>query len=233
MYLRQTDGSPPVHLGEGFALSLSPDGQWVLVRLYTKPPRLVLLPTGAGQPRPLPLEGLLVQAGAWFPDGKRLLLLASAGGVTSYYALDAAGGRPRAIAEAKAIQANRDILRAQISPDGRLLARVGEGGRLSLLSLDGGGDRPGSGVAPDEGLVRWSADGRSLYVVRRAGTSIVFTRVDPFSGRREPWKVVSLSSDPVGLRGGSGPIQMSADGKAIFWGYQRFLDELYLVEGLK
>jgi hypothetical protein len=28
-------------------------------------------------------------------------------------------------------------------------------------------------------------------------------------------------------------ISMSADGQTIVWGYQRFSDELYLVEGLK
>src|SRR5262249_33886068 len=30
VYLRQTDGSPPVRLGDGEADSLSPDGKWVL-----------------------------------------------------------------------------------------------------------------------------------------------------------------------------------------------------------
>ena len=33
VYLRRMDGSPPLRLGEGFGLSLSPDGQWVVARL--------------------------------------------------------------------------------------------------------------------------------------------------------------------------------------------------------
>ncbi len=233
VYLRRTDGTPPVHLGEGFGLSLSPDGLWVLARLYTKPPRLVLLPTGAGEPRSLPVEGLLVHGGAWFPDGKRLLLVASGGGETSYYAQEASGGKARRIAPTRIYQANRFLSRGNISPDGRLLARLDQTGRVTLLSLESGDERPAAGFVPHEHPLRWSADGRSLFVVQRKGTLNVFTRVDPWTGRREPWKETVITPDPVGLRSGSGPILVSADGQACFWGYQRFLDELYLVEGLK
>jgi len=73
VYLRRTDGSPPVHLGEGFAMSLSPDQKWVLARLYTTPPRLVLLPTGAGEPKPVPTGDLFVHWGTFFPDGKQVI----------------------------------------------------------------------------------------------------------------------------------------------------------------
>jgi serine/threonine protein kinase len=233
VYLRQTDGSAPVHLGEGFGMSLSPDGQWVLVRLYTAPPRLVLVPTGAGQPRPIPVEGLLVQWGVFFPDGKRLLLIATAGEETSYYALDLAGGKRRRISPASSIEAVQSLSSDLISPDGRRLARPGRGGRTSILSLDDGTENLGVNLFPRESLVRWSADGRFLFVVRREGFANIFSRVEPLTGRREPWKEVPISPDPVGLRGGSGPISMSADGKSIFWGYQRYSHELYLVDGLK
>ncbi len=233
VYLRRTDDSPPVHLGEGFGLALSPDGRWALVRLYTKPPRLVLLPTGAGQPRPLPVDGLLVQWGVWFPDGKRLLLVATAGGETSYYALDIAGGKPRRLEVSSGLYANQSLATSLISPDGRTLASTELDGEVFLVPLEGGAKRPAAGIAPGERAVRWSGDGKSLFVARRQGMTVVFTRVDPSTGRREPWKEITMSSDPVGLREGPPPISMSADGKSIFWGYQRYSDELYLVEGLK
>ena len=52
VFLRDTDGSPPVRIGEGRGLAISPDGKWVI----TKPARegpLSVVPTGAGEARQL------------------------------------------------------------------------------------------------------------------------------------------------------------------------------------
>jgi Tol biopolymer transport system component len=231
VYLRRMDGSPPLRLGEGFGFSLSPDGQWVIARLYTRPPRLVLLPTGAGEPKPLSTEGILVQGAAWFPDGKRILLLGSTPDrKVSYYALDVGGGKARPIAPAEGVSF---FLRALISPDGRWLPHVGKDRRLVLLPLDGGEQRPVAGAEPGEFPIRWTADGRFLFVERADGARRMISRVDPITGRREAWKEILVSTDTVGLRTDAVPILLSADGKSCFWGYQRYSDELYLVEGLK
>ena len=53
VYLRNTDGSPAIRLGEGTGLSLSPDGQWALSRLNVVPSPLVLYPTGVGEMKQL------------------------------------------------------------------------------------------------------------------------------------------------------------------------------------
>src|SRR5262249_46938021 len=62
VWMRGMDGSPPIRLGEGESMDLTPDGKWVLVyRFWLKPPEIVLLPTGAGQARslsPAPLENI-------------------------------------------------------------------------------------------------------------------------------------------------------------------------------
>jgi eukaryotic-like serine/threonine-protein kinase len=233
VYLRRMDGSPPVRLGEGFALSLSPDGRLVLARLYTHPPRLVLLPTGVGEAKPLSTGPILVHSAAWFPDGKRILVSASAPGKpVSYYALDAGGGEPRIIASAEN-DFGGDVFRGTISPDGRFLARVSKERHLYLLPLGGGQRREVAGAEPDELPVRWSGDGRFLFVVKRKGTREIISRLDPVSGRREPWKEFTISADAVGLRADEISILLSSDGNALFWGYQRYSDELYLVDGLK
>jgi dipeptidyl aminopeptidase/acylaminoacyl peptidase len=203
----------------------------VLSRLYTTPPRLLLLPTGAGQPKPLDTGSLLVHRATFSPDGKQVLLVASEGREHFYYSLPLSGGSPRRIAPTGVI--TRDFSRDLITPDGKLLARIGRDNHAVLLSLESGEERPASGIEQNERLVRWSSDGRTLFVYRRNESKIAFTRVDPYSGKREPWKEIVISEDPVGLRGEGAPIQMSADGRAIFWGYQRYSDELYLVEGLK
>ncbi|HRI53272.1 MAG TPA: protein kinase, partial [Pseudomonadota bacterium] len=49
-FVRKLDGSPAVRLGEGTALALSPDGRWALAVVPDKTPRMVLWPTGPGQP---------------------------------------------------------------------------------------------------------------------------------------------------------------------------------------
>jgi eukaryotic-like serine/threonine-protein kinase len=52
VYIRKTDGSPAVLLGEGGAVALSPDGKWVMAQTQDSPSQLRLLTTGAGEPRP-------------------------------------------------------------------------------------------------------------------------------------------------------------------------------------
>jgi hypothetical protein len=78
VYVRRTDGSLPVRLGDGYAMSLSPDGKWALTFPTIGGSEIVLLPTGSGDPKHLPLPGSFSTAGAqWLPDGKRLLLAAA------------------------------------------------------------------------------------------------------------------------------------------------------------
>ncbi|HYX21876.1 MAG TPA: protein kinase, partial [Thermoanaerobaculia bacterium] len=74
VYLRKTDGSPAIRLGEGETLALSPDGQWVLAAVVRNAPTpLVLLPTGAGEPRPFPKDAINHNSinAAFSADGKR------------------------------------------------------------------------------------------------------------------------------------------------------------------
>jgi hypothetical protein len=73
VYLRGTDRSPAVRLGKGNPQSLSPDGRWALAVDLVQS-RLLVLPTGAGEPRALPPHNVKAFSFAgWFPDGKRIL----------------------------------------------------------------------------------------------------------------------------------------------------------------
>src|SRR5260370_8921271 len=58
VYLRNTDGSPAIRLGEGSGMSLSPDGKWALSRLNVTPSPLVLYPTGVGEMKRLNDDGI-------------------------------------------------------------------------------------------------------------------------------------------------------------------------------
>ena len=68
VYLRKTDGSPAVRLGDGQSLALSPDGKWALSSRGDNQTDLFLLPTGPGEPKPLDGHGIIHSHACWFPD---------------------------------------------------------------------------------------------------------------------------------------------------------------------
>jgi hypothetical protein len=222
VYLRKTDGSPAVRLGEGEALALSPDGTWALAR-RTSPSRLVLLPTGVGEAKTLPGEGLTHFAGGWFPDGRRVVFVAgTAGGIRSYeQAVD--GGEPRAIGPA-------GTLGTLVSPDATTLLAGGPKGFV-LVPLDGGEPRKCAGLEPGDQPIRWSADGSSIYVAHLQRVIGQVLRVELKSGRRTLlWELGAR--DPAGVQQGP-QIKVTGDGKAYAYSFFRNLSEVYLVDGLK
>jgi serine/threonine protein kinase len=228
IYLRRLDGSTPVRLGGGLALSLSPDGKTVLARLYTNPPQLALVPTGPGQTRILPGERLhYEECGRWMPDGRRVLFAARPqnGGVRLYLQ-DVAGGKPVALTPEGTSAPTHQC--ASVSPAGDRVAALDSERRMLILPIPQGAARPALGVEPGEKPLRWSDDGRFLYV----GSESKVFRVDPLSGRRELWKAF-VPPDPAGVRSDSWFVVLSADGQSYFYSFQTHLSELYLVTGLR
>jgi hypothetical protein len=69
IYVRKTDGSPAVRVGDSDAFSISADGKWVLATTNAGGGSLVLLPTGAGEPRPLKTGNLQDPIARFLPDG--------------------------------------------------------------------------------------------------------------------------------------------------------------------
>jgi len=225
VWIRKTDGSDAVRLGEGLASALSPDGKWVLaVRLQPLPAQLVLLPTGPGEPKVVTNDAINHRLAFWFPDGKRFLF----GGNEPekglrLYVQDLEGGRPRAITP----EIRRSlVVRRPISPDGRLLVVV-DGQNVSLYPVEGGDPRPVPGLLELEKPIRWSADGHSLYVRRTGETPIRLWSVDISTGRREIWCVLAPSASR------STQVLVAADGKSYVYPYATSSSDLYLVEGLK
>jgi Tol biopolymer transport system component len=101
IYLRRTDGSPAVRLGYGNRPSLSPDGKSVLcIRRDGNTSQLLLLPTGPGEARTIPDNGIRPQAAEWFPDGQRILVIGNESNQPPRtYVADLATGRARPVTE--------------------------------------------------------------------------------------------------------------------------------------
>ncbi|HYM09403.1 MAG TPA: hypothetical protein VEU62_01655, partial [Bryobacterales bacterium] len=229
VYLRKTDGSPAVRLGDGYGPALSPDGRWVLTFLRTSPAQLVLLPTGAGETRPLPrgpIESYVLD-GAWFPDSKRVVFVASERGHGQrLYAQDIAGGDPRPISP----EGTSALSAFSVSPDGEFVAAADANEKAWLYPVAGGQPRPVPGAGPREAPIRVSADGHSLYVRKLLGLLEIY-KVALATGRRQLWKQIR-PADPAGWV----PfffVNITPDGKYYTYTYARILSDLYLVEGLK
>jgi serine/threonine protein kinase len=230
IYLRKTDGSPAVRLGEGEGLALSPDGKWVLSAVVRQDPApLVLLPTGAGEPKPLLRDSINHDASpaAFSPDGRRIVFTGSEPGRgRRTWVQDLEGGKARPITP-------EGVVGTVVSPDGRLVAAKGPDQKVGLYPLDAGPARPVEGFEPNDVLLRWSSDGKFLYAGsgnRRSLTARVF-RIELSNGLREPWKEFSLP-DPTGVSGVSCSA-ITPDGKTFVFSYSQQFSDLYVVDGLK
>jgi len=227
VYLRQTDGSPAVRLGDGisYSVSISPDGKWVISGLPKNPSPLFLLPTGPGESRQLTNDDLHHLSAQWFPDGKQILFAATEPGHDRRsYVLDLATNATRPLTP-------EGTTACCVSPDGRYVITRSPNGQRSLLSFDSGESRELPGVAPNETIIRWSVNGQALLVFLRNEMTAKVFRVDVATGRRELWKELV----PPDTSGNSGvnSVAVTPDERTYFYSFARDLSDLYTVEGIK
>jgi len=224
VFLRKTDGSPAVRLGDGGFGFLSPDGQWVVARVGS-PAKLVLLPTGAGEPRQLTDNKTDHYGVAWVPDGKSIVYsTAEPGQQPRTYVLDIEGGAPRAITP-------QDTAGSVVTPDSKFLLATDNKWQRWLYPMAGGEPQKFSVTPNPHERVLGFADGGKSLLLRSANVPVEITRVDVATGRRELWKEFA-PADPAGVQ--SLPsIRISADGKSYAYSAGRLLSDLYVVDGLK
>ena len=224
IYLRKTDGSPAVRLGYGNLPALSPDGKWV-ASVYYQPAssRLQLLPTGPGELREVDLGDLHYESVEWFPDGKRILFTGNQlGRPARSWMYDLDGGQAQPITP-EGVRATR------VSPDGRSFVVVGLR-KLLLGQIAGGEPKAVAGLQEGESVVRWSGDGRYLFLGRAEDGTLTVIRLEVGSGKREPWRVLKVPQNGAEF---IGQLALSPDGKAAVCTFQQDLSNLYLVTGLK
>jgi len=226
-YLRKTDGSPAVLLGQHRSADLSPDGKWAIV-LNQEGTELTLLPTGAGQARKLPIVGIRFQQSDFFPDGRRILVSGSeTGRGLRLYVYDIEQGKLQAVTPEGVGTINSD----PIAPDGRSAFAFGPDKRLMIYPTEPGEPRSIPGVDIADVPIRWTPDGRAIWVFKPNEVPTKIDRLDVTTGERTLWKELT-PPDPAGVLQ-MGPIMMTPDGKSYVYSYRRTLDELFLVEGLR
>jgi hypothetical protein len=226
VFLRDTDGSPPVRIGEGLSEALSPDAKWAI----TKPPKggpLSLVPTGAGEARQLTHDAISYNAVRWLRDGKRVLAVGiEAGHGARDYLIDVTTGDSKPITP-------EGVYGRQLSPDDSSTAVLGPDGKWAIWPLDGSGIRPVPGLDTNYYVTGWSPDGRSLYVVssRRGDNAMKVYQVNTGTGKMEFWKTFGTEVAATGA--GAGGLLLSHDSTAYAYVYSRTLSQAYVVTGLK
>jgi hypothetical protein len=230
-YLRKTDGSPAIRLGDGTASAFSADGKWVMAQAKGSYRTLLLVPTGPGEVRRIPTP-VDISQGWLFPDGRRFLLsgILPNGQVRTFTGdIDGKGLRPIAPEGFDSY-----IGELPISPDGKLVALNSTGPAsvtTQLFPVGGGAPRPVPGYEDDDVVIRWADDGHSLFVFKRNEIPARVFRLDIETGKRTPWLEL-MPADPAGVTR-IPSIAMSADGRSYAYNFTRELSDLYLIHGLK
>ncbi len=226
VYLRGLDGSPALRLGTGSANALSPDGKWALAISLDQRDTIRLLPIGPGDERTVKVEGLDIGFARWLPDGSGFYMLARAEGQQRRPWVTDLEGKNRRPVEVEGVP-----FALFLSPDSKLLAANARGAAPKIYPVGGGASRSIPGVTSEDNVMRWSADGRFLYLVVNQGPEARMDRLEIATGRRETLHTVS-PADKAGLMD-LAYFLITPDARAYVYSYRRYLSTLYLVDGLR
>jgi len=226
VFIRRTDGSPAIRLGDGRAEAFSPDGKWVASLSLRG--NASILPVKAGTSRTIAHPGLAVHAARWTPDGKKLILLANEvdGGLRLFvHELDEKPPRP--ITPEGCAPGFLPV-----SSDGKYVVVQGPDQVFSMYAIEG--DEPPQPIpilTADDRPIRWTPMGNSLYVFRRGELPAQIMRLDLATGRKE--RVLELMApDPAGVVE-IVSVRLTPDAASYAYSYHRILSDLLLIEGLK
>ena len=120
------------------------------------------------------------------------------------------------------------------SPDGRTLAVIQPKGVAGLLDVASGKVSPLATLERGDIPVQWTTDGKSLLVVRRKNARellLTVVRLELATG-----KLIELyqlgPTDTVGISDLKNGV-MTPDGKHYAYQAAQFIDELYVIDGLR
>ena len=223
-YVIRTDSPELIRLGEGDPSGISPDGRWILSFRPSSAGKIILYPTGTGEPRSFDI-GPIANTGifcSWTRDSSRFVYTGSESGKPPRpYMIDVATRTARPVAP-------ENTSDAMISPDGHfVLGRNAQG--FALYPIDGGAPQPVHGISAHEYPVQWDSSGTKLYVWDRTFPAHV-SLLDVRTGERKPW-LNTMPPDPAGLLYAN--LFLTPDGKSYAYRYRRVLSTLYVTDGLR
>jgi hypothetical protein len=226
VYWRSTRGGPPVRLGEGGPWAVSPDERWVLVGRYGPEGSFAfeLVPTAAGTPRSLNIDGISQERRAWLSEANDVYVVAEGSDKKRRTFLIGHGDtRPVAVTPAGVSGVGGPVRN-------RLLASTDDGA-LAWYPLAGGEPLPvGARRLPGSDVAGLSGDGRFLFEGEN-GVPGRIHRLDLQTGRRTLWREVG-PEDPTGFVLALN-LSVSRNGGAYAYAYVHLLQDLYLVGNVR
>jgi hypothetical protein len=162
--------------------------------------------------------------GAFFPDGKRIMLDArQPGRPVRSFILNIEDSLLTPFSDEGVVA---DIF----SPDGSVVAAKDADGKILLYPVAGGPPRAAPGPSEPGEINGWSADGKWITLGERRQNGFDLFRRELATGRRELVKRIA-PADPAGILF-LNPIIAPA-GRSYVYSYGRGLATLYMVQGLK
>jgi hypothetical protein len=222
--LAKSDGSPPVRLGQGEAVSISPDAKWVLASTNNIPQQYVLLPIGAGEAKQITRDKIDHGPFAyWLPDSQHLLFNGNEPGHKIRGYMQSTTGNP-----ARPITPE-GVTCGPVSSDGVHFITRDENGATFLQQLDQHSSAVKLNVDASEHVQGW-LDSRRVYLYAPPMVKVIYS-LDVITGKREVLKRIAVP-DPAGVEGVV-PVRFARDGKHLIYGVGRSLSDLHLVTGLR
>jgi len=225
VYLHRVKDGSTLHLGEGHALALSPDGRSAVTLVPTDRRNLKLVPVGEGQSRELSGGGIEYHWARFFPDGQRLLVAGNEPkGSIRLYQQSVTGGKPVALAPEIFLR------NVEISPDGKWIAGAAADSRLVVRSMESGELRP-IAATPPLFPVGWSSDGRTLLARDFGRVPAKIYRIDVATGHIRLWTEIG----PTNLTGVQNIFRLfyTPDERSYVYSFDRTVAQLYLADGLR
>jgi len=222
-YMRATDGSPAIRLGDGTPYGVSPDLKWVASIIPGQPQQLWLLPTRAGAPKNLSQPGFDYDFALWFPDGKHLLVTGREPGKQARSYLTTMDGGALTPITPEGVQGFP-------TEDGKeVVSRQGD--VMKFYPTDGGQPRSVPAKIPDVTLPWSGQSGRYVIGAEQPAVPLKLYRYDTVTGERIPWRDL-VPADRAGVYVAN-IFDITPDARWYAYSYVRDLSDLYLVDGLR
>jgi len=229
VYVRKTDGSAAVRIGGGgYGTDISPDGKWALVVLGDDPEgRVQIVPVGPGEPKALKWEGFHPIWAWWFPDGKRILLVAIQGEqAPKNYMTDIEGTTPKVFAGSRGA-----VFGLKVAEDEqRFFTQTEEGPAIGSFADEK--TTPIPGLKSGEFPIEWAADGKHVFTETRDATGLSVAKVEIATGKREEWMQWSPKSQ-VGLAPWKAAVSITPDGRWMTFTYGTQFGQFYRSDTLR